>query len=362
MAEDKLPTTDNYKLGVDIDLSEAKSLSEEFMKASKEGRLEEVAPKFIRSVTGQDDINVDIREDMGVVDTEYGNFDKVLTLGTKDIGLNEKLSTIFDVDINNLPPNIPEKLTPEHVDLFVVLHEAEHATQNHVPRTEDGKLDPVNIVSNVVKPEAPITAFGDGKETILEVDADLAPVAYLRETGMDDAAQFFSDMREINFNKEHHDTSTIRDYYEETGKVIDPHQYEIETASLREKMTGKIGVDYDHLRDELKQYPPDVLEKIVQDSSFREVFDKIESEVTPQKLMYGSIKLLEEGEVEGVARLKVENYLAAMDRLGYTPDPKQIDCNSRVSDVMENINASMHPDEQPGSDLTAPVNSPLSSP
>lgn len=345
---DKIPTTDDYKVGVDIDLSAARSLSDKFTQASKGGTLDKFLPKFLRSVTRDDEVTVNVNEDALMTESQYHPLDKTFSVGLKESGIDEKLAAMFKVDKQNFPPNIPKELTPELFDLGVLLHEAEHNTQSGLPKTEDGKFDRVNITSNVVKPDAPITAFGDGHETILEMDADRAPVAFFQAQGMKDSAQFLLDMKEVNFNRKGHDTATMQSHYEETGEVIDPAHYEKETASLYTDMKAKVGVDNDKIVELLNKYPPETLDRAVKDPSFINKLNSLDAAVTPQKLMYGAIKMLEgddklkgDDQLEGVARLKVENYLAAMDRLGYKPDPSPVNGLEQATAAIEQIHNSV---------------------
>jgi hypothetical protein len=339
MGGQTFPTTDDYKIEVNINLSKAHALSGEFMAAAKGGTLDEYLPKFVHAVLGRD-ITVITDKNAGEYDSKYRyyydrehkQYEEELHFGTKEMELEEKLVGNFGKNPDFLPPNIPKELTPELMDFLTALHEMEHTTQYNIPQKEDGEVKRGSVSSAIVKLGAPLSSrVGSGFEIMGEVDAEGAPMAYvatyLREEGMENIAQFYEDMREFNLLDWEHDLSLVLSHHEETGEVIDPAYYAQEMRGLYMKVIEGVGIDCNYFSELLSQYSYEDIKKVIGNAALENDMNNLPKkigDVTPQKFMYAAQKLLESGELEGVSKMKAEKYVEAMERLGYKPDPQGI--------------------------------------
>jgi len=326
MEKDKFLTTDNYKLGVDIDLS----LSEEFFKALQQESMEDVLPSVVKRAVGRDDIKilVDPTASAGGVGGCYEIYDDRVSV---DPGKNTQyiVSSFSIIAPDNLPPNIPEELTPELFGFLMALHESEHVTQY----TFEGSI--FKKQQTEFDPRAPDFGCDDKQvseiaETIIaEVDAELAVLKFLREQEMNHVAQFYLDMRCVSsftktcpylFEKNlDHDVSTIISHYEETGEVLDPDKFLEEKKELLDKLHKEMGVGSEWIDSIMTKNQSDGIRKL-HPAEIESVVKQLPP-MPPQVIMHALQSLLDKGELDGLQKLEAENFIEAVKHMGYEPDP-----------------------------------------
>jgi len=332
-----LQTTNDYRIAVDINISAARALSDEFAQAAKGRTLEEFLPSFMETILGRKGVTAVLHEDKGYQAHRYYYAEEEMHLGIKPASFEEKLASFLNVDIDDLPPKIPEELTPELLDYLLVLHELEHATQLSVPRKGDGSIDLAKVTSNLLQPGVSLRArTGAGCTIIAEVDADGAVQAYLHEEGLGNVAEFIMNVRRANFFDVKHDLALIRTHYKETGKVIDPNHYYAERMKLTARVAEEVGIDFNIVGKALAKYPPNVTGKLAEDDVLQKELEESMRVGMKRKVMYVGQALLDKGELSGIAKLRIEEHIKAMKDLGYKPDDKPVaDFEGKVQAFLE---------------------------
>lgn len=320
MSENKdFPTTDKYKIGVDVDLQH-KSLCADFRDCAAVYSSQETIKKLIHNLTGRDDVNLMHFEEKG--SNAYHAGSDTIMLAPSRVGID----TFMWITKDNLPPNIPEQLTPDLLFHLVALHETEHVTQFSLEKTDDGQ-DVTSIKSTLVQGHNP--NYNLMSDIAKEVDADLAIIKHLENLDLPNVAQFWKDMRSVASFVVHfplsspdgmpHDTTAILHHFETTGKVLDPDHLIDEKLDLAGKIHDKLGINRDFLSTMMviNTTPPlETLEAKLQEESVRK--DLL---MRPQQIMTAVQELLNEGQLTGLQKWEAENYMDAMHRLGYTPEP-----------------------------------------
>ena len=329
MAENfTIPTTDDFNLDVDIDL-ERKRLHRLFERsASGEASLDE-STKLIRAMIGRKPI---------VIDGEGGNSYQPST-DTFRISPPPSLAFYLGVSESNMPPNIPESVTPELMHHLKLIHEAEHSTQfNYSTDPETGEVDRTRgnfRISNRSPYEYTVA-----EEIIKEADADLAVQNYLHDIEEPEVAQFIMDARmNRSFVEQYltssddsleHDTSSIVSHFMETGEVIDVDEFIQAKRELMDKINKEVGFGLYDLSAMVSEYDvtPRQLRELQMDH-------QTELAIRPQGVMHAVQSLLDRGELEGLQEWEAQNYIQAMTRLGYEPQ-ENYDFEAQLRHVIEN--------------------------
>lgn len=330
MEEQNFPTTDKYKLGVDIDLS----LASEFMNAADGRPLVHRLPELIYGLVGRYDVGVRLGDDL---ENEYDPNTDDVSVNTRTDNLLERVCSVTGVPLDNPPPKIPDEYTAE-LDVFLAtLHESEHAVQRNVKKDEFGYVDFRATTSTLVT-STNVAASGESYSIISEADADLPILEFLEREGMHDSAQFWFDMREVaSFTTKTpipyypglsghgvHDTNFTISHHRDGGGVIDPEVFMSEKMDLMGKVYKEMGIG-NVLTDSYAAKVADVFSNFsmrdIKDCFGRTEVDTEVSPIRPQKIMTALQNLLDEDRLDGVQELDAQNYMAAMGRLGYQPEP-----------------------------------------
>jgi hypothetical protein len=332
---ERFPTTDQYKLGVNVDTSSL--LLKQHFQDAVAGKPSKVGtPELIKSLVGRDDVKV---IDANNSISGYAFKKDELYLNPSELTLVKLLHVAAD----NLPPNIPHELAPELLSHLMELHEAEHVTQYSFLKGQNTGMVITDSLRSTITGGS-VDAEDLKLHIVAELDADLPVLKHLRDMGLDNVAQFWEDARTnvsyvdsfMSLGKEitWHDTSSLNSYYEETGKLIDLDSY----ISARKSLTLEIMDKMHFSEDEVKRIKADYPnlkenEKVIALNSSAE--GKASVSVRPQGLLYAVQSLLEKGELKGLQKWDAENYVKAMDRLGYTADPNYT-YEAHMRDVIEN--------------------------
>lgn len=321
MGKGEFPTTDDYKIGVDINLPLAKA----FWRASKGLSLEDFLPVAVRGITGRSDVAVEVVPGM---EEGYLLDSKAMCLNSQN-DVRERIGSFMRASFDNLPHNIPKELTPELMSFVVALHESEHARQFQYKKSENGDDRLTSVTYGSIN-EDQIYKNSVVEAVMSEVDADLPVVRFLKEEGMENVAQFYLDMRMIaGFTTKFpfcgagsyaHDLSMILDQYEKTGKLMDPDEYLSDKMILIERLYEDLGIGKELfsgliLRKYIKS------DYLISETIDLEKFIDALPEISPQKIRCALENMLERGDLGGIEKLEAENFIAAAERMGYKADP-----------------------------------------
>jgi len=327
------PTTDKYNLEVRSNLKDPK-LSDSFYEAVH-GEQKPGLSKVIDSVLGKtrEDRLLDVaqsvaRRDFSAEYSEDGenNYSASYAhLTLAPISIKDLMRTYPD----NLPPNIPHNLNQNLLEHIVTLHETEHVTQNKIEHVEGRGFFIVSNVHNV--------ADSIEKDWVHEMDADLAVVKYLECLGYFDVAQFWLDGILVNsFTGQFplsgaetliDDVSSTIAHYSDTGEVLDFKYFALQKLSLLTKVQVEMNASHDEMNNIIQDYP-DFLSEVPKE--FIPYFA-----AKPQGVMHAVQTLLDKGDLKDMEKWEAENYMAAMERLGYEPDPNY-SYSDQLRDTLEN--------------------------
>ena len=331
MAENNLPITDKYELEVNVGFPE-QSLSQYFYKIVSDNEISSPNEmiQMVKKLVGRDII---------VVHDSLGKFlhsaheNKITLSSDGAISINSMLGVAPD----NLPPNVPSELTQELLEHLAALHEAEHATQ--FSREIDDVSGDVSIREAMLSDIKNTLSFE--RKFMREVDSDLSVIETLNDMGLGNVAQFWQDARANNSMIDHiynfigrayeHDTHSTLAHFIETGDTIDPEEFISEKRMLVERIRGEMGVFTGKLLCIIGEYPN--LETALELEENKQY--GMHMEVKPQGIMHAVQTLLDDDQLDGMQKWEAENYMAAMDRLGYVADPNY-DYEAQLRDVLEN--------------------------
>ena len=342
MADKAFPTTDTYMLEVNVDLN-SPLLEEAFTRAMNgQPSSHEILKEMMDSLHGRQGIALDA--DAGR--SAYSIMLQQVGLGPEDIG------AFLAVSPDNLPPNIPEELTPELMTHLFALHESEHVTQfTYKTDEKEGYVIPDTIQRTFMREDPDTIPDLDSVDSIKEVDGDLAVVTHLDEMDLGHVSQFWLDGRicasfnhkftESAYNHYEHDASSIVSYFRETGQVIDPAEFLEHKNELMTKIQPAImGMDKQAIIGVLTEYPTLSRDQITQ---FTEIMNNgeydLKPDVRPQTILFAVQELLDDGALDGLQKWEAENYVAAMGRLGYEPVQPHIpemSYEDQIRDILEN--------------------------
>jgi len=195
------------------------------------------------------------------------------------------------------------------------LHEIEHITQFN-GTYEDEISGAVNVPGDMstLKTRYPSVSADTRTEdlTMGEIDARYAPLNYLREKGMVEVEQFWKDYMAMNtFYDDEHDMTVVLAHFEKTGAILDPDYFVPELASLCAEVRGRV-----------------------------------EGDMKPPAITCVLKDMLDNGELDGVQKLKAEHYVEAATRLGL------VGVSKLASEVALSVEAGNSPD------ISASISSP----
>jgi hypothetical protein len=347
------PTTDKYRLGVDIDLK-AVALRHHFTAAIGGVRMQELTRDMLRQMTRQPNLGVLLEEDRPARQNSYAPSEDTITINDNESKLHRSLG----VSRNNMPPIIPKEFTPELDRHLGALHEAEHRTQHVIIKDkETGEVDFLNSRFRILlSGHRSYNPLGIAAEVMVhEADGDLPVLQHLDEMGLPHVAQFYMDVRAFKATMSHlptltddkyreHDVSAVVEHFRANGKVLDPVFVLIEKELLLNQVRAELrGQPYDWKNaDAIKDDLDVVLRKY--GLNRREMFhgDKKLSEDTlediflprPQIVMAAMQRVLERGYLSEFQKQEAERFMDATLRLGYTPENRTY--LDQVRDVLEN--------------------------
>ncbi len=323
-----------YKLEVNAALG-GRALSQYFNEIVSDNRIStpDERVQMVKKLVGRE---ITVEHNNSGTNIHKAHENKIV-LSDKDVSIASMLSVAPD----NLPPNIPPELTQELLEHLIALHEAEHATQFSHENVVSQTGHVVNSIKETMLSDVG-SRTGFERNFMREVDGDFSIIDTLHDMEYENVAQFWLDMRasssavgyifDFEGDAYEHDTSSILKHYVNTGEVIDPAEFMSEKRALAEKIRGEVGVFAGELAGILSEYP-DFL-KLSRDAEVIKEIDKF-TKIKPQGIMHAVQTLLDEGQLEGMQEWEAENYMAAMDRLGYEPDPNY-DYEAQLRDVLEN--------------------------
>ena len=185
-----------------------------------------------------------------------------------------------------------------------------------------------SLISTVFTDRVP--THGLAEEIVKEVDSDNAVIQYLKDSGQDDMAQFWLDMRmsrsfmaqflSTSTESTEHDTASIVANFQKTEEVLDINHFIEQKQALMEVVRQEMGMgERNHNLSIMSDYP-DAMQAI----RYNENLDikKYEQAITvkPQGIMHVVKTLLAEDKLDGMQKWEAENYMESMERLGYEPD------------------------------------------
>ncbi|MGH1375010.1 MAG: hypothetical protein ACRBCK_01570 [Alphaproteobacteria bacterium] len=334
-----IPTTDAYEINLDVDIHNP-LLAESFNDAVFGTMDNDTVEQMIKVLVSRDGLEVSFSED-------ERSFSNSMT-NEINIGLYGDIARFLAVTPDNLPPSMPESFTNELYLHLVALHEAEHMSQHSYDlHPESGEINVSTIKSNLVLNETEMSTVG--RELLEEADSDNAVLEHLDDMGQEDASQFWLDMRMAasfthrfagnTYKIYEHDTSSILSHYRETGDIIDVDQFVEQKGELMAKIQREVlGADMKELMAVMAEYPQ------LSTAELRKLSDVATSgqeqiNLTPQRLMHTVKGLLESGELDGLQKWEAQNYLKAVERLGYEADASpaaNFSMVDKVRDIMEN--------------------------
>lgn len=351
----EIPVTGQFVIRPDIDLKHP-LVEAQFQRAARgETVSHEAVSAMIRAVVGPG-------HRFGITHDETDDSEYNWYKGTFNLSGRETIAGFMKVAPDNLPPNIPKELTPELFHHLVALHEAEHVTQTSFENDKvTGKPVPSSGKKLFVRDDEGLAGFLPVK-IIGEADADNTVLTALDQMELPHVSQFWLDMRicasftgkffETPDKAYKHETSSVLSHFRETGDVLDmdifiPQKNELMAKIQREVMgfdmvgiteiSGRVLKDYPRLSfDQVEQFGVAMQEKVREMQADPSVQVK---DITPQGMMSVVGGLLEAGKLGGLQKWEAENYMAAMNRLGYEaiPQPKvDIPFEEMFRDVLEN--------------------------
>ncbi len=337
MGSQEFPTTDNYKIGTNVNLH-SQGLSEHFHDIVQGKPSSIQIPEMVKSLLGRDDIKVTVGD--------HSKNKYSFGADGDEIHLDPEFITIakfLGVSEDNLPPNVPTDLTHELFGHLIALHEAEHATQLHLPKDQDtGKVDLRSVRSNLVADG--VSEIDLNNKIVRETDADVPVLEHLRDMELEHVGQFWKDSRmTVSFVNSfpmitdealRHDSSSLLSYHQATGKVIDLDTFVSEKKALLNNVHKELGFEEGKFMSIMQDYP-DLLtsERAAAAMSSQEVDDSLR--VTPQAIQHAVQNLLDKGELSEMQAWEAQNYVNAMGRLGYEADPN-FDYEANIRDTLEN--------------------------
>jgi hypothetical protein len=300
------PTTDDYRIAVDVDLS-GSNLRAIFAAAAEDRLADRFQIQFVNRIVGRDLVIESPPDNAVCVDDRY--WISADSIDLDDCSKENSIAFLIQTAIENLPPHIPDHLSADVLKHLAAIHEAEHATQR-----VSGKDN--NIFSTV---RGDLAADSSVYNSLLrEADADFAVLKYLDTIGETEIRQFWLDARTISSfvagrPGQGHDVSFMLQNFQENRSVIDPVEFLEQKGALTDRIEGLMGLNESTVTRLYSQYH--------QLGSLEDA-DRLNMFPAPQRIG-GAVQhlLAYDDTLTPLQRVEAQNCLSALDRLGYDINP-----------------------------------------